>query len=246
MLKSIIIEGIDRLGKDTLIQGLKNQLGYFQVIHYQKPELLEFFLKQARQIFNLPDDFNGEQVISLAQKQYQINSFTNMMKFLSDDNSRFIMNRSHLGEAVYSKRYRNYSGDYIFDLEKNIDLSSYMSSFTDTTLLVLLHTSSFNFIKDDGQSFDFSKKDEEQMDFVRAFEKSDIKHKLMLDVHDGKGGFVPKEKLLSVVIQAYKELQAMPHQIMLTTWNRDEQGNVIRFNSLQPDPKKIISSIEDS
>jgi hypothetical protein len=125
-------------------------------------------------------------------------------------------------------------------MEKSFYVDGSPDNFQDTTLLVLLHTSSFEFVKDDGLSFDFSKKDEEQMDFVRAFEKSNIKHKLMLDVHDGNGGFVPKDKLLGVVIQCYKELQSMPHQIMLTSWHQDEEGNIQRSNALQPDSKKII------
>lgn len=241
MLKSIIIEGIDRLGKDTLIQGLKNQLGYFQVIHYQKPEILDCYVKEAARNMDLPDGMITANVNAYAQKHYQLNSFRNMMKLLGSD-AKLILNRAHLGEFVYAPRYRNYSGDYVFELEKSFFAGGFKETFLDTTLLVLLHTSSFDFIKDDGQSFDFDRKDEEQMDFIRAFEKSDIKHKLLLDVHDGKGGFVPKEKLLSVVVQAYKELQTMPQQIMITTWDRDEEGNVMRFNLLQPDSKRIVEN----
>ena len=55
-MKSIIFEGVDRLGKDTLIQGVKNRLGYFQTIHYQKPELLDFYLTEARKQTGRADD----------------------------------------------------------------------------------------------------------------------------------------------------------------------------------------------
>jgi len=191
-------------------------------------------LKEARRSFDLPDDIINAKVNSYAQKQYQRQSFTDMMKLLSTD-VRFILNRAHLGEYVYAQRYRGYSGEYVFDLEKNC------SEFLDTTLLVLLHTSSFDFIKDDGLSFDFSKKDEEQMDFVRAFEKSSIKHKLMLDVHDGSGNFVPTDKLLGVVTQAYHELPSMQHQIMHTSWHREDDGSVNCHNFLQPDSSKIVN-----
>ena len=189
MLKSIIIESVDMLGKDTLIRGIKNALGYFQVIHYQKPEILDSLKKDALIVSS------GEQdTIQTAQKMYQVDSFITMMNMLSTD-SRFIMNRAHLGECVYAHRYRGYSGDYVFNLEHGRAL--------DTTLLVLLHTSSFDFVKDDGLSFDFSKKEEEQADFKIAFEKSSFKHKLMLDVHDGSGNFRPKVELVDAVVEAY-------------------------------------------
>ena len=238
MLKSIIIEGIDRTGKNTLIDGIKNRLGYFQTIHYQKPEILASFMKLARNQFDLPDDSMHPKVTEAALKHYQAQSFTDMFKLLSTD-VRFIMNRAHLGEFVYAPRYRGYPGDFIFDIEKSFK-EDVTSNFHNTTLLVLLHTSSFDFMKDDGLSFDFSQKDEEQMDFVRAFEKSDIKHKLMLDIHDGTGNFVPKEKLVEVVIQSYRELQTMSHQIIEVSWSRDTEDNLNRHNYLQPDPKKLV------
>jgi len=234
MLNSIIIEGIDRLGKNTLISGIKNRLGFFQEIHYQKPEILDHYVKQARQVLNVPDDYDGANVKSLAQKLYQAASFIDMMKLLSTD-VPFIMNRAHLGEAVYSHRYRGYSGDYVFNLEQNYP------AFLDNTLLVLLHTSSFDFIKDDGLSFNFDKKDEEQMDFIRAFEKSQVKHKLLLDVNDGSGNFVAPEKLLEVVIHAFNELQTMSQQIMYTTWFKDSDGSLNRRNTLQPNTSRIVN-----
>lgn len=238
MLKSIIIEGIDRTGKNTLIDGIKNQLGYFQTVHYQKPEILDSFMKLARHQLDLPDDSMHPKVTKAALKHYQAQSFSDMFKLLSTD-VRFIMNRAHLGEFVYAPRYRGYSGDFIFDIENSFK-EDQTSNFHDTTLLVLLHTSSFDFMKDDGLSFDFSKKDEEQMDFVRAFEKSDIKHKLMLDIHDGAGNFVPKEKLVEVVVQSYKELQTMYQQIIEVSWSRDAENNLNRHNYLQPNPKKLV------
>jgi thymidylate kinase len=188
MIKSIIAEGPDRLGKSSLIQGLKDQLGYFDVIHYQKPKLL--------QCYEHPDR-------NKALRRYQEQSFENMFKLLASG-ARLILDRAHLGESVYGNRYRNYDGNYVFILEHAVIASQYPAiTFADTTLLVLLTTSSFDFIQDDGLSFDFSKKEEEQQDFIKAFERSAIRHKLMIDVHDGHGGFRPKEEILNAVIHAY-------------------------------------------
>ena len=185
-INSFCIEGIDRLGKDSLISGIKNKLGFHQEIHYQKPEILEVYAN------NLLKD---------AQKTYQSVSFYDMMTMLSHNDVRFIMNRAHLGEYVYSPRYRGYSGDYVFNLEKHFP------KFLDNTLLVLLWTSSFLFIKDDGMSFDFNKKEDEQKDFINAFHLSNMKHKIMIDVHNGKGSFKSKEEILNIVLQSYKDIK---------------------------------------
>lgn len=47
------------------------------------------------------------------------------------------------------------------------------------TQLILLTTSDWSFIKDDGESFDFSKKEEEQNDFIAAFNKSILPKKII-------------------------------------------------------------------
>lgn len=196
MLKDIIVESVDRLGKNTLIDGVLNALGFFQEIHYQKPRVLELYLKQED-----VDESGAKKAVNHAQKRYQIESFYNMFRMLSNP-GRFIMNRAHLGEHVYAPRYRNYSGDYVFDLERQFT-NDHGSSFTKTTLLVLLTTSDFGFIQDDGLSFDFDKKEEEQEDFKRAFAKSTIENKLLIDVSNGAGGYRSKEDILAEVVSAY-------------------------------------------
>lgn len=226
MLKDIIIEGVDRMGKSSLIDGLMNTLGFFQVIHYEKPKVLGIHYSDAIEKINREDpsahmdppalDWDARQS---AQKAYQVESFWHMLRMLSQP-GRYIMDRAHLGEFVYAPRYRKYSGDYVFDLERQFT-NDQNSKFADTTLLVLLTTSDFSFIQDDGLSFDFSKKEEEQEDFKRAFSKSTIKNKLMIDVagktskfeYDADynsrkvevGCYRPAEDILNEVLEAYKK-----------------------------------------
>jgi len=220
MLKSLIIEGLDRLGKSSLIAGLKNKIDNFQVIHYQKPELLDYLYVE--------DNDN-------ALKRYQERSFSDMFRMLSMPVVKFIMDRSHIGENVYSHRYRNYSGEYVFGLERDLRTRD-NDCFSNSTLLVLLTTTSFEFIKDDGLSFDFTKKEEEQIDFIKSFERSIIKHKLMIDVHDGEGNFVPPEEILKAVIYAYNELQNLSYQTLHINWRRDK-GNLFRYDLLIGDKR---------
>jgi thymidylate kinase len=192
MIKNFCIEGIDRLGKSTLINNLKNKLGYHQVIHYQKPELLDYYLKLQENA----DLFSNEIKKANALFDYQYRSFCQMFEMLNS-NGCYILDRSHIGEAVYAGRYRGYSGEYVFDLEKNYKAVD--NWFYRNTLLVLLTTSDFSFIQDDGLSFDFSKKEEEQQDFKNAFNRSVIQNKVMIDV-SSNGGFKQPEDILKIVV----------------------------------------------
>lgn len=229
-IRNIIIEGVDRLGKDTLIQGIQHRLGFFQKMHYQKPELLQLYQKEAETYAH------GEaEIKKAALKKYQVTSFTTMFQMLAGK-GRFLMNRAHLGEVVYSPRYRGYAGDYVFELEQNAP-----SAARDETLLILLHTSDFSFIKDDGLSFDFEKKEEEQNDFCRAFDRSNLKYKQMIDV-SVNGGFVPADMILNTVIAAYKTFLTMPHPVWNVNWTTDSSGTIFTAHDhLQPDPKSSMS-----
>lgn len=171
MISNIIIEGVDRLGKDTLISNIMHELGFFQLVHYQKPMKLKAL-----------DD---------SLEDFQRFSFEKMFSML--DHGKMLLNRAHLGEVVYAPRYRGYTGDYVFDIEQNHPVAR------NNTLLVLLTASSWDPIKDDGDSFDFSKKGEEQEDFIRAFHLSNIRSKLIIDVtRDSK--FVSPLEILNLVI----------------------------------------------
>jgi thymidylate kinase len=180
--RSFIIEGIDRLGKSTLIEGLQHKLGYFQVIHYQKPQVLECYEKQ-------------EGVDPL--QMYQTMSFYSMFDILRS-NARVILDRAHLGETVYAPIYRGYSGSYVFDIEQ------YSCSIHDMShVRMILLTENFEISKhfvDDGESFDPAKRKEEQGLFIEAFNKSALKDKRIVCVTDESTGmFKDKEAILNEV-----------------------------------------------
>lgn len=172
--KVIIVEGIDRIGKDTLISNLRKW--YFENrnqssihMHYSSPPFVD------------------------NQFHYQYESYKtgfNMIGQYVDDaqeSSILFINRFHLGETVYGPRYRNISPNeinQIFNLESTFltyaDLREYNPK---DILLILLTTSSFNHIKDDGKNFDFTKKSEEQNDFIKAYNRSNI-NKIRIDTYD--------------------------------------------------------------
>ena len=186
MIRSILVEGIDRVGKDTLIQQLGSSLDFHQVIHFQKPCVSDFYKGQSRLKSQTPE------------RLYQEESFSQMFRMLSLPDCKFLMNRAHLGEVVYSQRYRHYDGSYVFDLESQFKATS---DFSQSTLLVLLYTSDFDLIKDDGKSFDFTQKQGEQADFILAWERSCMEHKIRIDVSDTAGSFRAANQVALPIIE---------------------------------------------
>lgn len=165
MNKTIIFEGLDRCLKDTMIERIKTLLPAAHVLHYSKP----------------PKNVN--------QEQYQRDSFFQMMKligfnafFLPENKASLIINRSHIGEYVYAPIYRNYPGDYVYDLERrDPDLMNriWLITLVDTNLDAYLK-------RDDGESFsnaDPEKVREEIQRFTEATTKSHIKNKRLFDLN---------------------------------------------------------------
>lgn len=177
---TFIVCGVDRLGKDTLIDNIQQKLGHHFVLHYSKPQALEAYDNDA--------------------KKYQEESFYRGFSLIENcrwglSRTNLIFNRFHLGECVYAPLYRGYTGTYVFDLEEEFDVETW-----DRVKLILLTTSDFSIVQDDGESFDFSKKEQEQELFKQAFYRSAFPCKTMIDVADGKGGFKDPLEILKLAI----------------------------------------------
>jgi len=158
----IIFEGVSRTGKDTHIRKLlefyndKNMER--EVIQFAKPpentieSQFEFFVKQFR----------------YANKE-----------LLKNNNKILIWNRSHLGEAVYGKLYRNWYYNYIWSIEK------VYSNVIKNAKLILLNSDPRDVIgRDDGKSFStkLNDKKKELRCFRKAFKKTKIKDKIMINI----------------------------------------------------------------
>ena len=170
MSKFIILEGPDRVGKDTqqdLI--IKNMSDYvFNKLHYS----------------SLPfkDDIKKHTTYS---KELYESMFLLMMKSKlvfknGDSDINLIFNRSHLGETVYSPLYRGYSGDYVFDIEKK-----FTKALREDLYLITLTNDPHTILKrDDGKSF-YGNEEEVKAEvdgFKRAHRLSTIKNKLHINV----------------------------------------------------------------
>jgi len=175
-----IIEGIDNVGKSTLIKNLKNALNdyVFQTLHYSsvKQPTLELNIKYSTELY--------------------MQMFSMMLNQQRFDKSGIICDRSHLGEMVYGPIYRKHPGTYVLDIEKQFMCSR---SLWDNLFLITLVDKAENVIaRDDGLSFsvDVDEKDAEIYAFKEAHEKSQIKNKLLVDVSSYN-----EEKLIKHVLQ---------------------------------------------
>lgn len=181
------VEGLDRLGKSTLIEGIKQKLGFFNVIHFSKPERLDVYKGST-----IPPEVARHAEAEPQLYNYQATSFRNSMK-LATSGARIIFDRWHLGEAVYAPLYRKYEGDYVFDIEKRYKIDE-----TNMVRLILL-TEDFDISRHfitDGDSFDDTKRQQEQELFVKAFNKSIIRDKRIICVTDPHTGLFRSPELI--------------------------------------------------
>lgn len=164
--KLIIFEGMDRCGKDTQIKNIisnyKDEV--FHMLHYHvvagrtAEESRRMHEKTHRETFEL-------------------------CKLAADSGFNIILNRSHYGEYVYGKIYRNYiDPEYIFDLEKEYDFKSWFDS---VYLIILINSDIKEMIRrEDGASLSKGKAYnliEEAARFEDVSDKSTIDNVLLVD-----------------------------------------------------------------
>ena len=161
----ILIEGVDCLGKDTQISFIEKEFEKrnkaVHIIHYSNIKLdTNEAIKVASQI-RYREMFRLMSVVPL--------------------NNVLILNRSHIGEAVYSPMYRNYNGDFVFDFEKDYvnhnNPVTKLIVFTDTAEAVIARDKA----RGDGLSFslELDKKKQELAAFERAYNLSSLNKKLI-------------------------------------------------------------------
>jgi thymidylate kinase len=149
----------DNVGKGTQIANLKRYLEennhLVHVLHYS--------------------NIKGDNIRIRSEAYY--NQMFEFCKKANEINTDLILDRAHLGESVYSPIYRNYSGDYVFDLEKKYDLEKII-------LFVFYADPEILIERDDGLSFsiDLEKKKNEIDAFQKAFELTNIHKKVLINI----------------------------------------------------------------
>lgn len=178
-MKTIIIEGMDNTGKNTIIQKLMEKYSVVKIIHSGKPKS-----KKNEEAF-------------IEQKQ-TFNNYANEVLNESNMTEAFIFNRAWYGEYVYGCIYRN-ADPYVVlqmvcDIENKLDVN-------ETYLITLIADDAQFLVKnDDGLSLsniDLIKLGAEKERFVKIHNYSKFKKKL-ITVNDGEN-FRPLEEIFSEI-----------------------------------------------
>ena len=181
-MKLVIVEGTDRVGKDTLVN-----------------RLIEESKSSFKRHWSFPIGSNDKE-----KTEYQKKSFTTEFSLYCDISSDYsdldilmIWNRSHLGEFVYGTLYRNSDPEsWVWDLEK-----SYLFDEDPDIYLILLDTDpEFVVSKEDGNSYSSKLEDKKKEInlFRKVFEESRIINKLMIKVNENDS-YVSKEEIYQKV-----------------------------------------------
>lgn len=166
----IIVDGVDRVGKDTQIKKIQEYFKdrkHFHVLKYSNvkgvydKEGLEWSKRYYSQMFNIFYTLD-------AQIHYDI-----------------ICNRAHLGEFVYSPMYRNYDGSYIFEIENWFKLF-HKRTFEKIYLITFIDNAKNLISREDGLSLsdNIDNKNKEINLFIEAHKRSLIQHKLLININE--------------------------------------------------------------
>lgn len=193
-----IVDGVDRLGKSTLINNLQARLGPFMVVHSGKPPVLERFMNKKLNPSNKDLGATPEQLAQAAFQEEYFKQALNMIKYSGD--AKIIFDRLHLGEMVYSPLYRKVVPNMVMAHENMVARNSLHNTnggFSKARLILL--TEDFErstHFQSDGESFDDTARPAEQAEFIKAFERSGIEDKRIICVTGRDGNFKPELEIL--------------------------------------------------
>jgi len=178
-MKLVIIEGVDRTGKDTLVGYLQKWHKKWKVVHWTKP---------------VGETDGDKKKYQKAFFEHEMLSYQELKKTSPYD--ILIWNRGHIGEFVYGTMYRNTQpSEWVSELEKK-----YLANDLDVYLILLVADPEFVLKNDDGDSF--STKIEDKRDELRKFTdavfNSKIPNKKIIKVHN-ETGYLPAETIASQV-----------------------------------------------
>ena len=160
----IVIEGLDRCGKDSTINYIRQNYlisPNIMTIGSSKP-----YLKAKDHTAWAKESFNTILTMLLCAKKNNIN---------------VILNRSWIGEYIYGPLYRKANPEWILDFENNL-----LNLLGDVkVLLIMLTDLGKNIVnRDDGKSLAIDEKqfNIERLLFHEYFKKTHIKNKILIDL----------------------------------------------------------------
>jgi thymidylate kinase len=165
----LIVEGLDRCGKSTLVEHLRKR-------YFTSPNILVHHSSSPPKVEN-PNAWEIKHYSSLFR------TARDLVKFGGYD---VIFDRFHLGAAVYGEKYRGANPADIYELDYR-----YLSNYPQAALILLTDDPEAIAARDDGDSLEKSlhEYNETMSAFIEAYTVSSCMHKLHINV-SGNGGFV--------------------------------------------------------
>jgi len=190
-MKLLIVEGTDRVGKDSLIKDIENNLNTaVYKSHWGYPT------------GNTDEEKAAWQKESFVHEMEIWNTIKSQVGSNQNPDTTVIWNRSHLGEYVYGNLYRkSYPDTWVPQLEE-----TYLAD--DNVYLILLYADAEFITKhDDGNSYSNKlehKKQETEM-FLKAFQESKIGNKLLIKVNEGNE-YLPQVIITQRVLTFFNQI----------------------------------------
>jgi thymidylate kinase len=162
----ILLESPDNCGKTTQVQHLTT------------------YFAQKNRVVNVVHYSNIKGLSSKECRTYSSRLYEDMFHYGdSVRNKVTICDRAHIGEFVYGPMYRNYSGKYVFDIEKKfVDRVIWRKN---VYLIIFVDEPENLLAREDGLSQsknDISKIALEKKRFEEAYELSHIHNKLLINI----------------------------------------------------------------
>lgn len=157
-----IVEGMDRCGKDTLIRHIRKNV-------LVSPKTTMIHCSSTPNV-SYPQDWSRIHYHELLKSCIH----------LHEDGWNIILNRSHLGEAVYGPMFRGTEADWVFNLDQ--DLVNSVGEFG-VSLIVLIDSPENLILRDDGLSLYQSENNIRSVRnaFSDVFDRSYITNKFLFD-----------------------------------------------------------------
>jgi thymidylate kinase len=165
----LIIEGMDRCGKSTLVEHLRKR-------YFTSPNILIHHSSSPPKV----EDPNAWEL-----KHYSSLFYTSQL--LVDDYSYdVIFDRFHLGAAVYGKKYRNALPHDVYTMDNR-----FLLGYEKAALILLTDDPEAIAARDDGDSLESGVEEyhETMQAFIEAYAMSSCMNKLHINITDN-GGFV--------------------------------------------------------
>ena len=164
----LIIEGMDRCGKSTLVEQLRKN-------YFTSPNILVHHSSSPPKVTD-PNEWEIIHYRKLLDTSYALN-------YTHDFN--VIFDRFHLGAIVYGKKYRNADPEDIYSIEQ-----MYIHPNDEIALILLTDYGSRIVERDDDDSIESTEEEFDQTGeaFEEAFERSIIPNKLHINITEN-GGF---------------------------------------------------------